>query len=78
METVVLLLGGPDGRSYTATNFAKDTWYVSQFLDTKQSDWWKSNSYNQWGHYNTYTTESLEETFTILAEKTVYGGFYYD
>jgi hypothetical protein len=71
METVVLLLEGPDGRSYTATNFYKDSWVVRRFLDMRPSDWWISNSFRQCGVCNTYTSELLEETFTILAERRI-------
>tara|TARA_R110000868_G_scaffold134059_1_gene345889 strand:+ start:454 stop:717 length:264 start_codon:yes stop_codon:yes gene_type:complete len=74
----VLLLQGPDGNRYKATEISTDIWNVAPFLNFHQSfisDWWKHQSEfdSQYGKRNTnYKTTQLKETFSILAKTETY------
>lgn len=71
---IVLLLQGPDGNRYKATEVSTDVWNVIPFLDFNEnfiSDWWR----NQcgfggwcWNRNRDYKTAQLNEIFSILAK----------
>jgi hypothetical protein len=65
--TDILLLEGPDGNRYKATQCPGDIWYVEDFLNMKSSDWALSQRSALWWSGATCTTEKLKETFSILA-----------
>lgn len=65
----VLLLKGPEGNRYKGTLLSNGMWSVQCFLKLRSSSkWWKTQCYNHWREYATYTNKELNETFTILAE----------
>jgi len=76
--TEVLLLQGPDGNRYKATEISTDIWNVAPFLYLKESfisDWWKHQSdfgYRYWTRSTNYKTTQLKETFSILAKTETY------
>lgn len=73
--TEILLLEGPDGCRYKARKFVghDDIWWdVAPFSNFMKSDWWerqRQSEYPTWRTSIAYTTEELENTFTILAER---------
>ena len=65
--TDILLLEGPDGNHYKATQFAKGDWLVIQFLNRTPSEWWRDLCGRQWILNTTISDRKLKETFSILA-----------
>ena len=76
--TEVLLLQGPDGNRYKATEISTDIWSVAPFLyfaESSISDWWKQQCefcYLYRTRGTNYKTTQLKETFSILAKTETY------
>ena len=76
--TEVLLLQGPDGNRYKATEIYNDTWNVVPFLNFYEhliSDWWRNQcgfGCWYWNRTTNYKTTQLNEIFSILAKTETY------
>jgi len=70
----VLLLQGPDGNRYKATEIYNDIWNVAPFLNFNEnsiSKWWRNQcgfGCWYWNRTTDYKTSQLNEIFSILAE----------
>lgn len=72
--TKVLLLQGPDGNRYKATEISDNTWNVVPFLNFNEnliSQWWRNQcgfGCWYWNRTKDYKTSQLNEIFNILAK----------